>query len=122
MDPTEPNASTPPATTPPIGATPPPESSSAPSTIPPSSTDASPSKRRNKRGPTTCKDVVKVRLSGSKVPIVVDSSGRAEYPSDKYQSYLGTLARTRVDIRLHDWRKVPKSVKELIWADVQVFS
>ncbi|KAH1213646.1 hypothetical protein GmHk_14G041566 [Glycine max] len=99
----------PPASTPP----PPPPPPSPPSPPPPPPTsDASASSSAVKR----------TRKASRLRPVVhVDpATGKADGPhKKKLRTYLGIVARDKVDITYENWKEVPTAQKDLIWEDIQ---
>ena len=64
------------------------------------------------------------RLPGVERPVVhVDPAiGKANGPhKKKLRTYLGIVARDKVDITYENWKEVPTAQKDLIWEDIQVF-
>ena len=39
----------------------------------------------------------------------------------KLRTYLGIVARDKVDVTYENWKQVPVAQKDLIWEDIQVF-
>jgi len=39
----------------------------------------------------------------------------------KLRTYLGIVARDKVDVTNENWKEVPIAQKDLIWEDIQVF-
>ena len=39
----------------------------------------------------------------------------------KLRTYLGIVARDKVDVTYDNWKQVPIAQKDLIWEDIQVF-
>jgi len=39
----------------------------------------------------------------------------------KLRTYLGIVARDKVDVTYENWKQVPAAQKDLIWEDIQVF-
>jgi len=64
------------------------------------------------------------RPPGAERPVVhVDpATGKADGPHrKKLRTYLGIMARDKVDVTYENWNKVPTAQKDLIWEDIQVF-
>ncbi|KAL5131111.1 hypothetical protein HKD37_12G034058 [Glycine soja] len=110
----------PPASTP---SPPPPPPPPSPPSPPPPSSDASAS-------PSTVKQTHKAarlrslstRPPGAERPVVhVDLAiGKANGPHrKKLRTYLGIVARDKVDITYENWKEVPTAQKDLIWEDIQ---
>ncbi|KAJ1257238.1 hypothetical protein BS78_K155300 [Paspalum vaginatum] len=73
--------------------------------------------RRRKRGQSYCKRLEK----GGPRPISFDKNGIPQSllkHVNQFSSYCGHLARMRVDIRIKNWRKVPKVLKTNLWEDL----
>ncbi|KAL5136311.1 hypothetical protein HKD37_U058336 [Glycine soja] len=100
----------PPASTPP----PPPPPPSPPSPPPPPPTsDASTSTSAVKR-------TRKASRLRSPVVHVDPATGKADGPhKKKLRTYLGIVARDKVDITYENWKEVPTAQKDLIWEDIQ---
>ena len=63
------------------------------------------------------------RPVGAERPLVhVDPvTGKADGPhSKKFRTYLGIVARDKVDVTYENWKHVPITQKDLIWEDIQV--
>uniref|UniRef100_A0A804LJ52 Uncharacterized protein n=1 Tax=Zea mays TaxID=4577 RepID=A0A804LJ52_MAIZE len=74
-------------------------------------------RHRTKRGHAKCKKLEK----GGPRRLTFDKNGIAQSPVkhvNEFSSYYGYIAHMRVDIRIKDWRKVPKVVKANLWEDV----
>ncbi|RZB51644.1 hypothetical protein D0Y65_048179 [Glycine soja] len=114
-----PPASTPPPPPPP----PPPHPSSPPPPPPPSPSDASASLSAVKRTPKASRlRLLSTRPPGAKRPVVhVDpATGKADGPHrKKLRTYLGIVARDKVDVTYENWKEVPTAQKDLIWEDIQ---
>ena len=64
------------------------------------------------------------RPVGAERPLVhVDPTiGKANDPhKKKLRTYLGIVARDKVDVTYENWKQVPTTQKDLIWEDIQVF-
>ena len=64
------------------------------------------------------------RPAGAKRPVVhIDpATGKANSPHrKKLRTYLGIVARDKVDITYENWKEIPTAQKDLIWEDIQVF-
>ena len=64
------------------------------------------------------------RLVGADRPMVhVDHvTEKAKSPhKKKLRTYLGIVARDKVDMTYETWKQVPAAQKDLIWEDIQVF-
>ena len=50
------------------------------------------------------------------------STGKVDSPhSKKLRTYLGIIARDKVNVTYENWKQVPAAQKDLIWEDIQVF-
>ena len=50
------------------------------------------------------------------------TTGKADRPhKKKLRTYLGIVARDKVDVTYKTWKEVLASQKDLIWEDIQVF-
>ena len=92
---------------------------------PPPPLDASASSSALKR---TCKAShlrsLSTRPPGADRPVVhIDpTTGKADGPHrKKLRTYLGIVARDKVDVTYENWKEVPTAQKDLIWEDIQVF-
>ena len=64
------------------------------------------------------------RPPGAERPVVhVDPAiGKADGPHrKKLRTYLGIVARDKVDVTYENWKEVPTAQKDLIWEDIKVF-
>ncbi|KAH1254357.1 hypothetical protein GmHk_04G010813 [Glycine max] len=95
---------------PPASTTPPPPPPSPP---PPPTSDASASTSAMKR-------TRKASRLRSPVVHVDPATGKADGPhKKKLRTYLGIVARDKVDITYENWKEVPTAQKDLIWEDIQ---
>ena len=102
---------------------PPPLPSPPPPPPPPSDTLASLSAMKR-----TCK-VSRLRSLSTRSPgadrlvVHIDHTiGKADDPHrKKLRTYLGIVARDKVDITYKNWKEVPTTHKDLIWEDIHVF-
>ncbi|KAH1229181.1 hypothetical protein GmHk_10G029001 [Glycine max] len=110
---------------PPASSTPPPPPPPSPPSPPrpPPTSDASASTSAVKR---TCKASrlrsLSTRPPGVERPVVhVDpATGKADDPhKKKLRTYLGIVARDKVDITYENWKEVPTAQKDLIWEDIK---
>ncbi|KAL5134501.1 hypothetical protein HKD37_03G007643 [Glycine soja] len=97
---------------------------SPPPPLPPPPTDASASLSTLKR---TCKATrlrsLATRPPGAERPVVnVDpTTGKADDPhKKKLRTYLGIVARDKVNVTYDTWKEVPTAQKDLIWEDIQI--
>ena len=51
-------------------------------------------------------------------PVIEKADGPHE---KKLRTYLGIVARDKVDMTYENWNQVPAAQKDLIWEDIQVF-
>ncbi|KAH1210116.1 hypothetical protein GmHk_15G044489 [Glycine max] len=111
----------PPASTIPPPPPPPPPSSPSPPRPPPIS-DASASTSAVKRTrKASCLRSLSTRPPGVERPVVdVDpATGKVDGPHrKKLRTYLGIVARDKVDITYDNWKEVPTAQKDLIWEDI----
>ncbi|KAH1247267.1 hypothetical protein GmHk_06G017207 [Glycine max] len=108
----------------PPASTPPPPLPSPPSPPPPPPTsDASASTSAVKRTRKASRlRSLSTRPPGAERPVVhVDpATGKADGPhKKKLITYLGIVARDKVDITYENWKEVPTAQKDLIWEDIQ---
>ncbi|KAH1213056.1 hypothetical protein GmHk_14G041089 [Glycine max] len=100
---------------PPVSTTPPPP--------PPPTSDASASTSTVKRTRKASHlRSLSTRPPGVERPVVhVDpATGKADGPhKKKLRTYLGIVARDKVDITYENWKEVPTAQKDLIWEDIQ---
>ncbi|KAL5142533.1 hypothetical protein HKD37_09G025703 [Glycine soja] len=93
---------------PPASTTPPP-----PPSPPPPTSDASAST-------SAVKQTRKASRLRSPVVHVDPAKGKADGPhKKKLRTYLGIVARDKVDITYENWKEVPTAQKDLIWEDIQ---
>ncbi|KAH1254014.1 hypothetical protein GmHk_04G010545 [Glycine max] len=108
----------PPASTPPPPLPPP-----SPPSPPPPTSDASASTSVVKRTRKASRlRSLSTRPPGVERPVVhVDpTTGKADGPhKKKLRTYLGIVARDKVDITYENWKEVPTAQKDLIWEDIQ---
>ncbi|KAL5131688.1 hypothetical protein HKD37_12G034513 [Glycine soja] len=96
---------------PPASTTPPPPPPSPPPPPPTSDTSASTS---------TVKRTRKASRLRSPVVHVDPATGKADGPyKKKLRTYLGIVARDKVDITYENWKEVPTAQNDLIWEDIQ---
>ncbi|KAL5191947.1 hypothetical protein HKD37_04G011140 [Glycine soja] len=105
---------------PPASTTPPPPPSPP---RPPHTSDASASTSAVKRTRKASRQrSLSTRPPGVERPVVhVDpATGKADGPhKKKLRTYLGIVARDKVDITYENWKEVPTAQKDLIWEDIQ---
>ncbi|KAH1225057.1 hypothetical protein GmHk_11G032041 [Glycine max] len=105
----------------PPASTPPPPPPLPPPPPPPSDASASPSTVKRTRKASRLRSL-STRPPGAERPVVhVDPAiGKADGPHrKKLRTYLGIVARDKVDITYENWKDVPTSQKDLIWEDIQ---
>ena len=93
------------------------------STPSPSDASASPSAVKRTRKASRLRSL-STRPPGAERPMVhVDpTTGKADGPhKKKLRTYLGIVARDKVDVTYDTWKEVPTAQKDLIWEDIQVF-
>eukprot|EP00256_Glycine_max_P067926 XP_025982521.1 uncharacterized protein LOC106797089 [Glycine max] len=99
----------------------PPASPPPPLPPPPADADASPSTLKRTRKATRLRSLA-TRPPGAERPVVnVDpATGKADGPyKKKLRTYLGIVARDKVDVTYDTWKEVPTAQKDLIWEDIQ---
>ncbi|KAL5191845.1 hypothetical protein HKD37_04G011069 [Glycine soja] len=110
---------------PPASTTPPPPPPPSPPSPPPPppTSDASTSTSAVKRTRKASRlRLLSTRPPGVERPVVhVDPAiGKADGPhKKKLRTYLGIVARDKVDITYENWKEVPTAQKDLIWEDIQ---
>ncbi|KAL5180472.1 hypothetical protein HKD37_01G001601 [Glycine soja] len=108
---------------PPASTTPPPPPSPPSPPPPPPTSDASASTSAVKR----TRKASRLRSLSTRPPGVERSvvhvdpaTGKADGPhKKKLRTYLGIVARDKVDITYENWKEVPTAQKDLIWEDIQ---
>ncbi|KAH1264819.1 hypothetical protein GmHk_01G000655 [Glycine max] len=88
---------------------------------PPSNASASPSAMKRTRKASRLRSL-STRPPGAERPVVhVDpATGKADSPHrKKLRTYLGIVARDKVDVTYENWKEVPTAQKDLIWEDIQ---
>ncbi|KAL5187111.1 hypothetical protein HKD37_05G012846 [Glycine soja] len=99
----------------------PPASPPPPLPPPPANASASPSTLKWTRKATRLRSLA-TRPPGAERPMVnVDpATGKADGPhKKKLRTYLGIVARDKVDVTYDTWKEVPTAQKDLIWEDIQ---
>ena len=78
--------------------------------------------KKKKRGPTKLSRVIALTVEHKKKNhLELDEKNRPKGPTAKpFSSYLGTVARNRVDITINEWKHVNDDVKQQCWLDVYV--
>ncbi|KAL5191716.1 hypothetical protein HKD37_04G010952 [Glycine soja] len=103
---------------PPASTTPPPSPPRPPPTSDASASTSAVKRTRKASRPRS----LSTRPPGVERPVVhVDpATGKADGPhKKKLRTYLGIVARDKVDITYENWKKVPTAQKDLIWEDIQ---
>ncbi|XP_074293430.1 uncharacterized protein LOC141620466 [Silene latifolia] len=86
---------------------------------PPHSDTENVPKERKGKGVVLMKELTALRDAGIKLEVKFDDLGEAiEKIGDKYKSYIGVLARTKVPIDIRSWKHVGADLKQKIWDDV----
>jgi len=101
----------------------PPSSPPPPLPPPPTVTSASPSTLKRTRKATPLRSSA-TRPPGAERPLVNvnPAIGKADGPHKmKLRTYLGIVARDKVDVTYETWKEVPVAQKDLIREDIQVF-
>ncbi|KAL5170508.1 hypothetical protein HKD37_11G032203 [Glycine soja] len=108
----------PPASTPPPLPPPPPTSPPPP---PPPDASASPSAMKRTRKASRLRSLSTRPPSAERPVVHVDpATGKADDPhKKKLRTYLGIVARDKVDVTYENWKEVPTAQKDLIWEDIQ---
>ncbi|KAH1247609.1 hypothetical protein GmHk_06G017471 [Glycine max] len=103
----------PPASTPPPPTSPPPHP-------PPSEASASPSAVKRTRKASRLRSLSTRPPSAERPVVHVDpATGKADGPHrKKLRTYLGIVARDKVDVTYENWKKVPTTQKDLIWEEI----
>ncbi|KAH1193066.1 hypothetical protein GmHk_19G054179 [Glycine max] len=108
---------------PPSPPSPPPPSPPSPPPPPPPTSDASASTSAVKRTRKASRlRSLSTRPPGAMRPVVhVDpATGKVDGPQrKKLRTYLGIVARDKVDTTYENWKEVPIAQKDLIWEDIQ---
>ena len=101
----------------------PPNSSSPPPLPPTDATSHSLSNLKRTRKATCLRSLVTTPVGAERPLVHVDpASGKADVPHrKKLRTYLGIVARDKVDVTYENWKQVHAAQKDLIWEDIQVF-
>lgn len=76
---------------------------------------------KSQRGPTHMHALAIQRVQGYKKKVTFNAKGQPYGPySIEMQSYIGVLAREKVNITIDNWKDVSSTVKESIWEAVNV--
>lgn len=77
-------------------------------------------KKRTVRGVAVLKRISK-RVSGDRLLVTYNKKGQPNGTTrSDFASYKGLMARTMVPIRFPSWPRVPKTLKENLWAAMEV--
>ncbi|KAL5187346.1 Linoleate 9S-lipoxygenase-4 [Glycine soja] len=101
----------------------PPASPPPPLPPPPADASATPSTLKRTRKVTWLRSLA-TRPPGAERPVVnIDpATSKADGPhKKKLRTYLGIVARDKVDVTYDTWKEVPTAQKDLIWEDIQVY-
>ncbi|KAH1192820.1 hypothetical protein GmHk_19G053966 [Glycine max] len=88
---------------------------------PPSDASASPSAVKRTRKASRLRSLSTKPLGAERPVVHVDpATGKADGPHrKKLRTYLGIVARDKVDVTYENWKEVPTAQKDLIWEDIQ---
>ena len=76
---------------------------------------------RSKRGRTQMNKLVVQRIHGVKQSVKFNEYGQpVGEKASELQSFIGVLAREKVNINYNSWKQVPNEVKNMIWESVNV--
>ncbi|KAH1226328.1 hypothetical protein GmHk_11G033019 [Glycine max] len=103
-------------------ASPPPPPPSLPPPPPPhSDASASPSAVKRTRKASHLRSLSTRPVGAERPAVHIDpATGKADGPHrKKLRTYLGIVARDKVDITYENWKEVPTAQKDLIWEDIQ---
>ncbi|KAH1214137.1 hypothetical protein GmHk_14G041937 [Glycine max] len=83
--------------------------------------DASPSTLKRTRKATRLRSLATRPPGAERLVVNVDpATGKADGPhKKKLRTYLGIVARDKVDVTYDTWKEVPTAQKDLIWKDIQ---
>ncbi|KAL5153633.1 hypothetical protein HKD37_19G053137 [Glycine soja] len=111
----------PPASTPPPPPPPPPSPPSPPRPPPTSDASASTSAVKRTRKASRLRSLSTRPPGVERTVVHVDpATGKADGPhKKKLRTYLGIVARDKVDITYENWKEVHTAQKDLIWEDIQ---
>lgn len=78
--------------------------------------------RKRARGPTTCKKL-KAKTFNKAVEKTIEFGENAN-PNGTWKngftSYVGAVARQRIDINIQSWKEVTDGLKDTFWQDIKV--
>ncbi|XP_074573663.1 uncharacterized protein LOC141830081 [Curcuma longa] len=76
---------------------------------------------RSKRGRTQMNKLAVQRVQGVKQSVRFNEYGQpVGQKASELQSFIGVLAREKVNINYHSWKQVPDEVKNMIWESVNL--
>ncbi|XP_042373414.1 uncharacterized protein LOC121967329 [Zingiber officinale] len=76
---------------------------------------------RSKRVRTQMNKLVVQRVQGVKQSVKFNEYGQpVGQKASELQSFIGVLARKKVNINYHSWKQVPNEVKNMIWESVNL--
>ena len=89
---------------------------------PPSHTSASSSTVKRTHKATPLRSLATRPPSAERLVVNIDpDTGKVDGPhKKKLRTYLGTIARDKVDVTYETWKEVLAAQKDLIWEDIQV--
>ncbi|KAH1190215.1 hypothetical protein GmHk_20G057834 [Glycine max] len=99
----------------------PPASPPPPLPPPPADASASPSTLKRTHKATWLRSLATRPPGAERLVVNVDpATGKADGPhKKKLRTYLGIVARDKVDVTYDTWKEVPTAQKDLIWEDIQ---
>ena len=89
---------------------------------PPQSDGQSEATSKRSRTTTRLRTLTLRTMDQPRPAVYVDpATGRASRPMrEKFQSYLGVVAREKIPIIHNNWKDVPETLKEIVWNDILV--
>jgi len=89
---------------------------------PPQSDGQSEATSKRSRTTTRLRTLTLRTMDQPRPAVYVDpATGRASRPMrEKFQSYLGVVAREKIPIIPNNWKDVPETLKEIVWNDILV--
>ena len=89
---------------------------------PPQSDGQSEATLKQSRTTTRLRTLTLRTMDQPRPAVYVDpATGRASGPMrEKFQSYLGVVAREKIPIIHNNWKDVPETLKEIVWNDILV--
>ena len=93
-----------------------------PPRFPPQSDGQSEATSKRSRTTTWLRTLTLRTMDQPRPAVYVDpATGRASRPMrEKFQSYLGVVAREKSPIIPNNWKDVPETLKEIVWNDILV--